>query len=201
MKLFYSFEIRIDNRRLISTFAIRNRRITMAKKNILYYIVGTSLIIGCNQSVEEKEIKTEVPIEQNLDVDWLLGKWKYEDEDGLLFEDWTKKNDTVYTGESYFVEKDDTVFFEHLRLTRKGDSLFYESLGENKINPKIKAFRGVYTSEYKLEIENLQQAFPRKIKYNTLNDTLMIIEISGVIDGSEEIQPYQMVRINQSKKD
>lgn len=175
-------------------------RITMVNKYLLYYIFAASLITGCNQSVDEEKVKTELPAERNLEAEWLLGKWKYEDESGALYEDWTRKNDTVFTGESYFIEKNDTVFFEYMRLTRSEDSVFYESLGEDKINPKIKLFRGLYISEEKLEVENMQQAFPRKVRYNVLNDTLMIIEISGVIDGSAEIQPYEMVRISQPKK-
>lgn len=172
----------------------------MINKHLLYYIFATFLIIGCNQPVRKEEVKTEFSVKQNLEAEWLVGKWKYEDESGMLYEYWNRKNDTVFNGESYFIEKNDTIFFEYMRLTRSGDSLFYESFREEKINSKIKLFRGRYISSEKLEVENLQQAFPRKIRYNVLNDTLMIIEISGIIDGSEEIQPYEMVRINQSEK-
>lgn len=172
----------------------------MTNKYLLHSVFAAFMITGCSQTVDENEVIAEVPAERNLEAEWLLGKWKYEDENGALYEDWTQKNDTVFMGESYFIEKNDTVFFEYMRLIRSGDSLFYESLGEDKINPKIKLFRGLYISEEKLEVENMQQAFPRKVRYNVLNDTLMIIEISGVIDGSEEIQPYEMVRISQPKK-
>lgn len=172
----------------------------MKKKHLLYSIFIIFLIIGCNQSIEVEEIEAELPVKKSLEAEWLLGKWKYEDENGILYENWTQKNDTVFMGESYFIEKNDTVFFEYMRLTRIGDSLFYESLGENKINPKSKIFRGIYSSEGRLEVENMQQAFPKKVKYNQLNDTLMIIEVSGIIDGSEEIQPYEMIRINSSTK-
>lgn len=173
----------------------------MANKYLFHSIFVLFLITGCSQSVDERETKADLPIIKNLESEWLLGKWKYEDESGILYEDWTRKNDTIFTGESYFIEKNDTIFFEYMRLTRNGDSLFYESLGEDKINPKSKVFRGIYRSENKLEAENTQQAFPRKIRYNVLNDTLMMIEVSGIIDGSEEIQPYEMVRISQSKKE
>lgn len=172
----------------------------MKKKHLFYFIFIIFLIIGCNQSIEVEEIEAELPVKKSLEAEWLLGKWKYEDENGILYENWTQKNDTIFMGESYFIEKNDTVFFEYMRLTRIGDSLFYESLGENKINPKSKIFRGIYSSEGRLEVENMQQAFPKKVKYNQLNDTLMIIEVSGIIDGSEEIQPYEMIRINSSTK-
>lgn len=168
----------------------------MKKINLFHLIIVVVLTTGCDQTTE-KTMTIDFPVKKNLEADWLLGKWRYEEENGALYEDWTRKNDTVFIGESYFIEKNDTVFFEYLRLIRSGDSLFYESLGEDKINPKVKTFYGLAASDNTIEVENEQQAFPRKVRYNQLNDTLMIIEVSGIIDGSEEIQPYEMIRVSQ----
>lgn len=168
----------------------------MKKTSLFYFIILAVLVVGCNQTIDNKQT-IDFPVKKKPNADWLIGNWKYEDEDGTLHEDWSRKNDTVFIGESYFIEKNDTLFFEYLRLTLNGDSVFYESLGEDKINPKVKTFTGLYVDEDQFQLENLQLSFPRKMCYNQLNDTLMIIEVSGFIDGSEETQPYQMVRINQ----
>lgn len=167
--------------------------------NFFSLTIAAVVLTGCTEAVETQQT-IDFPIKKNLEAEWLLGEWKYEDENGTLHEDWSRKNDTVFLGESYFIEKDDTLFFEYLRLIRQGDSLFYESIGEDKINPKVKTFKGLYDSENKFEIENLQHSFPRRIRYNQLHDTLMIIEISGIIDGSEETQPYQMTRTNHAEQ-
>ncbi len=133
----------------------------------------------------------DYPEKNNLGAEWLLGEWKYEDENGALHEDWTKKNDTVYSGVSYFIEKKDTLFFEKLELVKNGDSLFFISFGEGNSS---RTFKGLCPSENAFKVENPLQSFPRTVGYNYLNDTLMIIEVSGEIDGSEETQPYHMVK-------
>lgn len=170
----------------------------MLKKNFLYLTIMSALLAGCSEP-DGAELPADIPVERGPGADWLLGEWKYEDESGMLHEDWIKKNDSVYIGESYFIEQGDTLFFEYLRLSRHGDSILYESLGEDLIHPKVKTFKGLNAYEDRFEVENLQHSFPRTIRYNQLNDTLLIIEVSGVIDGSEEIQPYQMVKIKQPK--
>lgn len=171
----------------------------MSKKNLLYLALACNFLAGCSETAQPEQPSAEPVQQRNLEADWLLGEWKYEDENGILHEDWSRKNDSVFTGESYFIEKGDTLFFEYLRLTRNGDSLFYESLGEDLVHPKAKVFKGLHTGENQFEIENPQHSFPRTIRYNQLNDTLMIIEVSGIIDGSEEIQPYQMVKTRQQE--
>lgn len=165
----------------------------MRKLNSLFFVLTSIFIISCNQTIEKTKT-IAFPVKQKLDAGWLLGKWKYEDENGMLHEDWRRKNDTVFIGESYFIEKNDTLFFEHLQLILNGDSIIYESLGEDKT--KTKSFSGLYLPENNFEVSNLQHSFPRTIRYNSLADTLLVIEISGFIDGSEETQPYHMVKVD-----
>lgn len=156
-------------------------------------IITSLCMTACTESHTTKQVLT-FPVKKNLDADWMLGEWVYEEEGSVLHEDWRRENDTVFVGESYYIENADTVFFEHLRLTLNGDSLFYESLGEKPANLDTKVFKGRLHSSGQIAVENIQQSFPRNVRYNQLNDTLMIIEVSGFIDGSEETQPYQMVR-------
>lgn len=169
-------------------------------KSYHFLIIGILVIvIGCKQEPPiQKEVKQE-SFEKPL-PDWLFGKWVCEDDKGLLFEDWQKKNDSIYLGKSFFTEKDDTLFFENLRIKLIGDSLFYESLGEDITLMTPKIFKGMYGGEQSIEVENQQHSFPRKIKYILQNDSLMMIEVSGNIDGIKETQPYQMRRVQKSMK-
>lgn len=156
-------------------------------------IITSLCMPACTESYTTQQ-SIQFPVAKKLDADWMLGEWVYEEEGSVLHEDWRRENDTVFVGESYYIELTDTVFFEHLRLSLNGDTIVYESLGEKMDNPDGKTFKGRWHSSKEITVENLQQSFPRNVRYNELNDTLMIIEVSGFIDGSEETQPYRMVR-------
>lgn len=156
-------------------------------------IITSLCMTACTESYTTKQ-SIVLPGQKKLDADWMLGEWVYEEEGSVLHEDWRRENDTVFVGESYYIELTDTVFYEHLRLTLNRDSVFYESIGKKPVNLNVKTFKGQLRSTNQIEVENLQQSFPRNVRYNQLNDTSMIIEVSGFIDGSEETQPYQMIR-------
>lgn len=160
------------------------------KKSIFFFTLSI-LLVACEESAT-KVISLDYPSEQITEIDWLLGEWKFEDESGVLYEEWSKANDSIYSGVSYYIEKKDTLFFETLELKIKGDSLFYTSFGEGTSS---KTFKGLYEHENaSFVIENPLNSFPRTVAYKHLSDTLMIIEVSGEVDGSEETQPYHMVK-------
>lgn len=171
----------------------------MKNHAFILFSITCSFLIGCKETPKEKP-KAAIPQKKMLDAEWILGNWTHEDEDGTLHEDWSRKNDTVFLGESYLIRNNDTLFFESLRLSLIGDSLYYESLGEDIINTTPKLFKGFYEAPGAVLVENLHHSFPRKIHYIPLNDTLMMIEVSGEIDGLEETQPYQMIRMKPETK-
>lgn len=172
---------------------------SMNKIQLLYYSLISIVIAGCGDSSTVNKKKSEPTAEvEHMNFDWIIGQWKYEDVEGILFEDWKKENDSTFMGKSYFVNQSDTLFLENIRLSRVGDSLFYESLKEDTLR-KNKIYKGPLIADNGFTIENPQHGFPRNIRYNFLNDSSMVIEISGVIDGQMEIQPYEMIRVNPTK--
>jgi hypothetical protein len=171
----------------------------MKNHAFILFSITCCFLIGCKET-PTKRPEVSAPQKKLLAAEWILGNWAHEDEDGILHEDWSRKNDTVFLGESYLIKNNDTLFFEYLRLSLIGDSLHYESLGEDIVNTKSKLFTGVYDSPNVILVENLLHSFPRTIHYTPLNDTLMMIEVSGEIDGLEETQPYQMIRMKSETK-
>ncbi|HLU86907.1 MAG TPA: DUF6265 family protein [Taishania sp.] len=160
-------------------------------------ILFLSLVLISISSCSDKEELIETITDEKIETsrpNWLIGKWVHEDEDGVLHEDWKENNDSTYSGTSYLIRDNDTIFFENLRIRQIGDSIFYESLSDDKIIPISKVYKGIYDEVASFMVENTLFSFPRTIRYNNLNDTLMIIEVSGEIDGSKEVQPYQMVK-------
>jgi hypothetical protein len=164
-----------------------------------FVLVVAQCLVGCSAEVERKNnLSISKNTNQSLSTDWLVGLWQCEDNDGILYEDWKKLNDTLFLGKSYYLADKDTLFVENIQLTVVGDSLNYSSLKSDTLQ-KNKLFKGVLTSNNGFQVENPQHGFPKSILYNLLNDTLMMIEISGEIDGLKETQPYQMVKINSKR--
>lgn len=164
-----------------------------------FILVLVQLFVGCNPSDERKNklVISKMP-HQELSINWLEGLWQCDDKEGVLYEDWKKLNDTLFLGKSYYLADEDTLFVENIQLTVVGDSLSYSSLKRDTLQ-KNKSFKGVLSTNNGFRVENLQHGFPKSILYNLLNDTLMMIEISGEIDGLVETQPYQMVKINSKR--
>ena len=172
---------------------------SMNKIQLLYYSLISIVLAGCaDSSTVNKEKSDPIAEVEHMNFDWIIGQWKYEDVEGILFEDWKKENDSTFMGKSYYVNESDTLFVESILLSRIGDSLFYESLKEDTLRNKI--YKGPLNANNSFTIENPQHGFPRNIRYNYLTDSSMVIEISGVIDGQMEIQPYEMVRVNSTKE-
>ncbi|MCO5259431.1 MAG: DUF6265 family protein [Crocinitomicaceae bacterium] len=167
----------------------------MKQFNLLILPFSVLFLIGCNNSSNEPLVEEDLEEKESYNVDWLTGLWMNSDQDGTLFEEWTKENDSTFMGKSYYINLEDTLFVENIRLTINADSLYYESIKHDTMQ-KNKLFKGLLVANNSFKIENPQHGFPKNIIYNQLNDTLMMIEISGVIDGQKETQPYNMVKIN-----
>lgn len=163
-------------------------------KNRFYstFIFLMLLTISCQEKKQVNESPSEE--EQSISADWIIGQWIHHTDEGDLLEDWEKMNDSTYLGKSYLLANGDTVFSETLMIQLKQDSITYSSQNLQNQQLKVKDFVGFYQQQDFFEVKNELQAFPKTIKYQSLNDTLLMIEIGGIIDGEEEIQPYQMVR-------
>lgn len=56
-------------------------------------------------------------------MDWLLGNWENQQQDGKLKLSWKKENDSAFAGNSYVFRGKDTLRSESLMLIQSGDSL------------------------------------------------------------------------------
>lgn len=152
------------------------------KKLILILLLSLSLT-SCFKS-NEKAIITV--------ADWLPGKWENKSTDGDLIENWTKLNDSVYDGQSYFIKGKDTLHNEHIQLVQKGEDLFYISniKGQNNDNPVT--FTKKDTVAKQLYFVNLKNDYPKKIIYNPISEDDLIILISGIQQGKPSFDTYTM---------
>ena len=129
-------------------------------------------------------------------AEWLLGTWEYRDDsENVSYESWTKVNDNEFSGESYVLQGEDTIIFEIIQLTQKQDSIFYIAKVEGQNNNLPIRFALTSISENMMTFENPAHDFPQKIEYSKVDNKLMIAEISGLINGKEEVYRFSMIRI------
>ncbi|TDD96162.1 DUF6265 family protein [Flavobacterium cellulosilyticum] len=152
------------------------------KKITLILLLSLSLT-SCFTSKEKSKITA---------ANWLPGKWENKSIDGDLIETWTKVNDSVYDGQSFFIKGKDTLHFEHIQLVQKGENLLYISNIRGQHEDKPVTFIQNITIEKQLVFENLNNDYPKKISYNPISKNGLIIEISGIQEGKPSFDTYTL---------
>jgi phosphatidylserine/phosphatidylglycerophosphate/cardiolipin synthase-like enzyme len=140
------------------------------KKAVLILVI-LLLFASCGKSKEISKI---------VGKDWLLGKWENKSDEGNLLEIWTKANDSIFIGESYFIKEKDTLHSEKIQLKQKGEDLFYISTIKGQNNDKPITFKHNIEIVKQLVFENPTNDYPKKIIYSQLSKDRMIIQISGI---------------------
>jgi hypothetical protein len=168
----------------------------MIKKiTLLSAVALTTTFISC-QKKESIESPAEDTVPKTFALlekaNWLVGEWGNVEKEGVLTENWIKQNDSIYTGQSYFISNKDTLHLENIVMKQKGDSLFYIPTIKNQNDGKPVSFKMTNISENQLVFENKSHDFPQKITYFKVNNNQLIAEISGVIDGKEKKENYPL---------
>jgi hypothetical protein len=155
------------------------------KKGILILAVLLTLV-SCLKSKEKSKI---------VGADWLLGKWENNSENGNLLETWKKVNDSIYSGESYFIKGKDTLHSEQIKLEQKGENLLYIATVKGQNNDEAVTFIHNATIEKQLVFENLKHDYPQKISYFIISKDNLAIEISGIQHGKPSSAKYSMKKM------
>ncbi len=148
-------------------------------------ILSILLLVSCQKKSEKKFDKLEK-------MNWLIGNWEQKLPDGTLKETWTKKNDSIFSGDSYFINTKDTVHFESITLTQKDEELIYSAavIGQNNDEPvDFKLSSDANTS---FTFENPAHDYPQKITYKKVNETNLVATISGKHQGKQSTESYAM---------
>lgn len=152
------------------------------KKTALILIL-ISALTSCQKSKEVSKI---------VGTDWLLGKWENKSDEGNLLETWTKVNDSLFIGESYFIKEKDTLHSEKIQLKQKGENLLYVSTIKGQNNDKPITFVHKPEIEKQLVFENPKNDYPKKIIYKRIAADRLIIEISGIQQEKPSSDRYSM---------
>ncbi len=137
-----------------------------------------------------REIKDYDELEKSV---WLLGTWHTETPDGNLKELWSRKNDSTFLGQSYFINKKDTIHFETINLIEENGVLLYITTikGENQNLPTT--FKFSETEENELFFENPKHDYPSKIIYRLKDSVNIDVTISGKQLGKSTSETFRMI--------
>lgn len=127
-------------------------------------------IFSCKKSNEKEIIKAST---------WLLGNWETTTPEGKLVENWTKLNDSTFTGSSYFIKGKDTIHKEKIILQELEESLIYNTTITGQNNNQSMLYTQTESSENELIFENPNTDYPKKIIYSLTNPNILNLNISG----------------------
>lgn len=156
-------------------------------KLTLTAVVAIACFICCQNKSGHK-------FEKLQKMEWLVGSWEQKLPEGILTENWTKTNDSTYTGESYFIKQKDTLHSEKIVLTQKNDAVLYIPTVTGQNNDEPVTFTMTSEAENTFSFENPTHDYPQKITYKKINDTSLIATISGKQQGKQSQESYPMTK-------
>jgi len=151
-------------------------------------IVLLFILTGCKNNSKQIENK-------GLDkLNWMLGNWTGIMEEGIVTERWEKSNDTLFSGESFFIKGFDTLSRETISLQQQDSTIFYIPLVEGQNDNKPVYFKLTFSDGTIAVFENPGHDFPQKIKYQLINSDSLVATISGLQEGSSRSINFPMKR-------
>lgn len=142
-------------------------------------IVGSICILNSCSSNESNDIKS---------LKWMLGKWQSVTEEGTLYEEWKKLNDSTYVGHAFAISAEgDTTFSENAEITEMNGLITYSVT----VNDDESTDFTLVDSEGEAVFENVNHDFPQRIIYKKLSKDSLYARIEGTVDGEEQFEEYR----------
>lgn len=99
------------------------------------------------------------------DLEWIIGTRSSAQENMLIYESWSKTNDELLSGKSYYTENGDTMLLETIEIKQIDGELFYCPAVSNQNNGQAIEFKLTSKKPNELVFENPEHDFPKKIVY------------------------------------
>ena len=150
-------------------------------KKIILLTLLALVSFACKKQNVENKLKA---------MDWLLGSWENKSELGYLQENWTKINDSIYQGSTYFIKEKDTLHNEQITLEQKEGKVRYVPTVKGQNNDQPVVFLLTSQTAKQFVFENPNHDYPKKIIYNMINSDSLVAVISGVQEGKASSESF-----------
>lgn len=166
------------------------------KNSIIYTALALIVMASCtsNQSTENNGVFATANDEINKAY-FFIGEWENREKDGVMTERWQKLNDSVFTGESYFISGNDTMSSEKITIEQRGKELYFIPTVKGQNDNKPVLFKLTESSPTHLVFENPTHDFPEKITYTLLTKDSLLAEISGTVDNNATTHQFALKRV------
>jgi hypothetical protein len=122
---------------------------------------------------------------------WLEGKWEKTDSLGTLIEIWQPKNDSTFSGQSYYIQNEkDTIHNELIELIQDQEYLIYSATVKGENNNTAIPFQLTKDEDSLLVFENPKHDYPQKLEYRLLKNKGISIVVSGKEKGKASATTY-----------
>ena len=178
------------------TSEAENRKTTMKKQ---YNFFLSSLALVCMLSLFAcKSNNKQTPASSKLDeLEWLLGDWQGEAEGNVFYENWVKVNDTLFSGESYFVSGSDTTGKEGIEIKAQDSVIYYIPTVHDQNEGQPVYFKLIISESRLVVFENQNHDFPQLISYKLTTSDSLVAQISGTSNGVMKDIRFPMKRKQQ----
>lgn len=147
------------------------------------YLILALFITSCN--------KQNLPIEK---ASWLIGTWESKSPEGVFIEQWEKKSNSLFTGKGNMIVGQDTVFSELLAIQQRGNDVYYIATIPGENDGKPTDFK-LTSSDNALVFENPGHDYPQKIIYTQKDDSSILVEVSGNINGKPQKESFPFKKV------
>ena len=127
---------------------------------------------------------------QSQKPDFIVGTWKMEKQE--IYEHWDKINSSTFKGFSYRLNKGQMEIIEYLQISSKNNHTILTATVLNQNNGKALEFKGANIDNL-FTFENSNHDFPKKITYQKLLDTEILVTVS---DGKQKNFSNKMFKLN-----
>lgn len=145
-------------------------------------LLGSIFLLSSCSTNEETEVNS---------LKWMLGKWQSSTEEGILYEEWKKVNDSTYSGHAYAITPEgDTAFSETAQITANKGAITYSVT----VNEETTTDFALVDNQERSVFENVDHDFPQRIIYQKLAKDSMFARIEGTVDGEDQFEEYRYVK-------
>lgn len=153
--------------------------------------IGALLVLSsafCQQSsFSAKDFEKLSPIE---------GTWLHKRAHGDIYERWSRKSLTEFSGTSYKLSGLDTMPLEKVSLYLKGKQIVYAPVAAGQNDEKQVLFMLKSIDGSRFVFENPQHDFPQRIVYDFRSSDSLYAHIEGKVNGQSKRINYPYRRIH-----
>jgi hypothetical protein len=123
----------------------------------------------------------------------LSGLWQMQTDDGILYEEWSKRNGDNMFGKSYMMRGSDSTVFERIAIAKTDSGVYYIPTVKDQNEDQAIYFKMISFENSIFTFENKRHDFPKRIIYRFVNNDSIVARLEGDNNSKGEMQVQQFL--------